>query len=402
MNIIFYFFTIVLIVILIIFFYTNRKDKYINSEKINNIFKDYFKDDFKHYKNNNKNVGCTTLVSPDYIYKSNGKLKATYEKDLAFEPVLYRKRLKFNTLYIVFMRNFDSEAIPRTFDKTSKDILKLWSKYGERYLITPAEANDTNLYDVPPHYAILDPLETQFIIDESFTVKKAIKTIVEERLQKFINMKLVFMDFEPDFESFDYEQLLDASNIRISFDPNGGCNSYIGKSCEHVDKRKNTMNFEWFDVRTVLHEFGHALGLIHEHQSPLNPIPILNSDWNIPELSEFLNDSFNKEGIDIKDPRYGKIRDEWFIVNVYSKYEKDKVIGEYDEQSIMLYTFPKKVFNVGTVYNSTGLRKNCILSKIDIKVLASLYPEFDASNNPIIKTNDEINDIYNIFYPFAS
>jgi len=41
------------------------------------------------------------------------------------------------------------------------------------------------------------------------------------------------------------------------------------------------MNFGWFDdntsdsefSRTVIHEFGHALGMIHEHQHPLAAIP---------------------------------------------------------------------------------------------------------------------------------
>lgn len=36
------------------------------------------------------------------------------------------------------------------------------------------------------------------------------------------------------------------------------------------------MNLGWFDVSAVLHEFGYVLGMIHEHQSPLDK-PI---DWN--------------------------------------------------------------------------------------------------------------------------
>ena len=64
--------------------------------------------------------------------------------------------------------------------------------------------------------------------------------------------------------------------IRISFQREGSW-SMIGTSCRQVtDREEPTMNFGWLDQsspddeleRVVLHEFGHALGLIHEHQNP--------------------------------------------------------------------------------------------------------------------------------------
>jgi hypothetical protein len=70
----------------------------------------------------------------------------------------------------------------------------------------------------------------------------------------------------------------DDSAIRIGFDEPGNW-SYIGRAS--LDPRlrgMSTMNFSEFDsnpppdsvfVGTVLHEFGHALGFHHEHQSPL-------------------------------------------------------------------------------------------------------------------------------------
>ena len=39
------------------------------------------------------------------------------------------------------------------------------------------------------------------------------------------------------------------------------------------------MIFSWFSISTVMHEFGHALGLKHEHQSPN-----ANIQWNMKEL----------------------------------------------------------------------------------------------------------------------
>ena len=52
------------------------------------------------------------------------------------------------------------------------------------------------------------------------------------------------------------------------------------------------MNYGWFDSETtddeyrrvVLHEFGHALGLAHEHQSPGVAIP-----WNEQKVYDLLS-----------------------------------------------------------------------------------------------------------------
>ncbi|MDQ3749883.1 MAG: M12 family metallopeptidase [Acidobacteriota bacterium] len=81
------------------------------------------------------------------------------------------------------------------------------------------------------------------------------------------------------------------TDIRISFRHRGSW-STIGTECRFVDKPDATMNYGWLDEnstddelrRVVLHEFGHALGLVHEHQNPAGGI-----QWNraavIAELS---------------------------------------------------------------------------------------------------------------------
>jgi hypothetical protein len=73
----------------------------------------------------------------------------------------------------------------------------------------------------------------------------------------------------------------DVSEIRIGFDEPGYW-SYIGTDGISSDLTANnlsSLNLQGFDVAppaepafsgTVLHEFGHALGLHHEHQSPAN------------------------------------------------------------------------------------------------------------------------------------
>ena len=84
------------------------------------------------------------------------------------------------------------------------------------------------------------------------------------------------------------------TDVRISFKFAGSW-SMIGTTCrQEKDITKPTMNYGWLDANTaddevrrvVLHEFGHALGLIHEHQNPAGGIK-----WNkravIDALSPF-------------------------------------------------------------------------------------------------------------------
>ena len=67
------------------------------------------------------------------------------------------------------------------------------------------------------------------------------------------------------------------AEIRIAFDPRKGAWSYIGNTTPHGPYDLPTMNLGPItptssltdrECGVILHEFGHALGLIHEHQSP--------------------------------------------------------------------------------------------------------------------------------------
>ena len=77
------------------------------------------------------------------------------------------------------------------------------------------------------------------------------------------------------------------ADLRISFVENGSSWSVIGKQALQVSQQEPTMNFGWLNnntpefefKRTILHEFGHALGLLHEHQNPSGGIP-----WDITSV----------------------------------------------------------------------------------------------------------------------
>src|SRR5688572_13852372 len=79
------------------------------------------------------------------------------------------------------------------------------------------------------------------------------------------------------------------AEIRISFSLNAGSWSALGTDAlnSYFLLHEPTMNYGWLTAdtddreceRVVLHEFGHVLGLIHEHQSPKAKL-----DWKKKEV----------------------------------------------------------------------------------------------------------------------
>ena len=123
------------------------------------------------------------------------------------------------------------------------------------------------------------------------------------------------------------------------------------------------MNFGWLDEAVVLHEFGHAIGLAHEHQNPEVGI-----QWNEPAVIRDLSGPPNSWDVDT-------IRH-----NVLNKYTHDQVNGtEFDPQSIMLYSFP-----ADWTLNGFHTEPNTKLSSVDEAFAASarMYPALGASPRP--------------------
>lgn len=184
-------------------------------------------------------------------------------------------------------------------------------------------------------------------LDGDVTVQHKIEQYAHE-FEQYANIKFVF-DNEPD------------SEIRISFDPNGGSYSYIGTDCLSIPRNEATMNYGWLQAsasdeeysRVVLHEFGHVLGLVHEHQNPTADIP-----WDKEKIYKYYSriNGWDKPTVDI---------------NIFKKYSRSETkFSDFDKESIMLFPIPNELtigdYEVG--FNSK-------LSLKDKEFISQMYPK---------------------------
>lgn len=178
--------------------------------------------------------------------------------------------------------------------------------------------------------------------------------LVQERIPPFAKVWSEHANVE-----FDFVDDTDAE-IRISFQHQGSW-SYIGTDALVIPLQQPTMNFGWLNrstsdeeyARVVTHEFGHALGCIHEHQNPATDIP-----WDKEVVYAYYQGPPNfwtREQVDI---------------NLFTRYEEDITqFSEFDPESIMLYPIPNE-FTVGDF--EVGWNQQ--LSETDMSFISTVYP----------------------------
>ncbi len=150
------------------------------------------------------------------------------------------------------------------------------------------------------------------------------------------------------------------AQIRVSFSRRGSW-SFVGRECLRAPANEPTMNYGWLRPETsddevsrvVLHEFGHALGCIHEHNHPLGGIK-----WKKDVVYAYYEGPPNFWTRDKVD------------TNLFATYDKSlTVFSAPDPQSIMMYPVEARFTEDGL---SVGLNKT--LSPNDIAFIKTLYP----------------------------
>lgn len=150
------------------------------------------------------------------------------------------------------------------------------------------------------------------------------------------------------------------AEIRVNVDDSNGSWSYVGTRNLAIPANEQTMNFGWFDdntpeadfERTITHEFGHALGCIHEHQSPAGGIP-----WNRDAVYAYYWSvgRWSRERVDR---------------NIFALYSSDTTqFSTFDPRSIMLYAIPPQLTT-----NGFSVGSNTTLSDTDKAFIARVYP----------------------------
>lgn len=152
------------------------------------------------------------------------------------------------------------------------------------------------------------------------------------------------------------------ADLRVGFDEQAGSWSYVGTDAQALDAhqaKEPTMNLGWVGPghdegaarKSILMEFGHALGLIQEHQNPNRSFE-WNEDAVVKDLSGPPN-SWSRETI------------KSILMDKYAPFD----YRPFDPHSVMLWDIPARWVKTGQAMGGATE-----LSDSDKALIARLYP----------------------------
>ncbi|CAM5269215.1 beta-glucuronidase AbsR1 [Streptomyces fumanus] len=162
------------------------------------------------------------------------------------------------------------------------------------------------------------------------------------------------------------------AELRIGFQEGDGSWSAVGKDALRVGTHERTMNFGWDltapgERGTALHQIGHVLGMLHEHQSPFAGL-----HWDDEAVYA-----------ELAGPPHHWSR-ERTDANILRKLDPDEANGTvWDPQSVMQYPFPPGLILEPEQYRG-GVHPPGTLSAADKEWVLRWYPPADPSGPPAL------------------
>lgn len=234
----------------------------------------------------------------------------------------------------------------------------------------PANAPAISRGSIPPGMGEPPPMALAALTGKLWKPGRVLKVrfldgdaVVQERLQPFAHQWEQYANLKFEFGNDPNAEL------RVSFTQAGSW-SYIGTDALTIAKNQPTINFGWLKKstpldeysRVVIHEFGHAIGCIHEHQNPATNVP-----WDKEAVYKYYQgppNNWNRSQVDI---------------NLFTRYSAELTqFSAFDKDSIMLYPIPNE-FTIGDF--EVGWNK--VLSETDKAFVGTLYPFTPKPENEI-------------------
>lgn len=181
-------------------------------------------------------------------------------------------------------------------------------------------------------------------LDTSAPHRVFIQKHIEKNYAHLINLKLNFVEGTQ-------------GDIRISTSPAiAGDWSVVGTDALTVPANEPTLHLDLYKTKdilkmNILHEFGHALGLRHEHKHPDRTL-----DFNLPKTYELYKQQFKLDKKEVYEQILQKLN------------PADIIASDYDPQSIMHYNLSRLIL---WKQETTGY--NVKLTDKDKALLQSIY-----------------------------